>query len=103
MGGRYTITEIRAVIMNQSKVPKYLLDAYDVDNLDKSYLFDLLVLIIAKAQGVEEPGKDFTEFVSKNATSWREWVILAKHYRKWEESLNPLRPISVPVNGEGVF
>lgn len=38
MDATYTIREIKAVIMNQSKVPKYLLDAYDIDNPDKAYL-----------------------------------------------------------------
>lgn len=103
MDATYTIREIKAVIMNQSKVPKYLLDAYDIDNPDKAYLFDLLVMIVAAAQGVEAPDERFITFVAKDATSWCKWAILAKEYREWEELLNPLRPVSVPVNGEGVF
>jgi len=110
----YTIEAIRAVLLNQGVVPQYLLDAYDLDHPDaltakgrevdeSEYLFQLLVLIIAKAQGVSEPGTAFVEFVRKDTASWHKWVILAKNYRKWQIELNSVKATSVPVTEQDVF
>jgi hypothetical protein len=96
MNTLYSIEEIRAVVLNHCLVPDHLLDAYDKDCPDKAYLFRLLVEILAKAQGVDDPKTDFVDFVSRQATFWRKWVILAKEFREWNKMLHSAKADFTP-------
>jgi len=69
----------QAVVFNQRPVSQELLDSYK----GEPNQFDLLVKIVAAAQGVAPDTEKFRLFILHWEDNWTRWALSVKAFRKW--------------------
>jgi len=73
------LDKINTVVKNQEPVSSVLLEIYN----GKPDQLNLLVKIIAEAQGVDPNSAGFVEFIKKGELNWDAWALVAKDFRNW--------------------
>lgn len=89
---RIGINEVEAVVRNQEPISSELLNAYE----GKPDQFDLLVKIMAEAQGVDSNSARFVEFIKTGEINWTKWALVAKNFRQWLRSTQYSYKYSTP-------